>query len=226
MLIEISKNEDLCNELKFNSNKALAQAITFFAAGFETTSATISFTLYELCLQPQIQERLREEIKDSIKQHNGITYDGLQKMKYLEMCIYETLRKYPVLPFLDRKCNEDYKLPGTDFIVEKGMPVLIPMMGLHYDEHYFPKPEVYDPERFSDKNIYNEKGLNYLPFGEGPRICIGERFGMLGVKVGLTHILSEFVLERIPETPVPIKFASKSLLLQSTVGLPIGFRKL
>ncbi|KAJ8918366.1 hypothetical protein NQ315_008060 [Exocentrus adspersus] len=225
-LVDIMKNKELCRELNFDETKALAQAITFFAGGYETTSSIISFTLYELCLQPEIQERLREEIKDNIKQHNGITYDGLHEMKYLEMCIFETLRKYPVLPFLDRKCNEDYRLPGTDFVIEEGMPILVPMIGLHYDEQYFPKPEIYDPERFSGKNAVNEKGLCYLPFGEGPRNCIGERFGMLGVKVGLTYILSEFLLERLPETPVPIKFSPKGVLPQSIGGLPIGFRKL
>ncbi|KAJ8937029.1 hypothetical protein NQ314_012112 [Rhamnusium bicolor] len=114
---------------------------------------------------------------------------------------FETLRKYPVLPFLDRRCNADYQISGTNIVIEKGMPVYIPMLGLHYDEQYFPEPDKYKPERFSDKNAYNGDGLYYLPFGEGPRICIGERFGVLGTKVGLVHILSEFEIERTPDTP-------------------------
>ncbi|XP_018561044.1 cytochrome P450 6k1-like isoform X1 [Anoplophora glabripennis] len=225
IIVEMRNNKDLCEELNFDGDKVVAQAVQFFAAGFETTSSTLSYTLYELSLQPTLQTKLRNEIISNIKKHDGITYEGLKQMKYMDMCIFEALRKYPVLPFLDRRCNEDYKVPGTDLTIEKGMPVYIPLMALHYDEHYFPEPEKYDPERFSESNKHNVNGLYYMPFGEGPRICIGERFGMLGVKVGLSHILSEFVLERSPETPVPVKFEPKSFLLQSTVGLPLRYRE-
>ncbi|XP_018561043.1 cytochrome P450 6k1-like [Anoplophora glabripennis] len=225
IIVEMRNNKDLCDELNFDGDKVVAQAVQFFVAGYETSSSTLSFTLYELSLQPKIQTKLREEILNNIKQYNGITYEGLKQMKYMDMCIYETLRKYPVLPFLDRRCNEDYRIPGTDLIIQEGMPVYIPMMALHYDEKYFPEPEKYDPERFVEKNSHNVNGLYYMPFGEGPRACIGERFGMLGVKIGLSHILSEFVLERSPDTPVPVKFEPKSFILQSTVGLPLTFRE-
>nr|XP_022913663.1 cytochrome P450 6k1-like [Onthophagus taurus] len=90
----------------------------------------------------------------------------------------ETLRKYPVLPFLDRMCNTDYKLPGTDIIIEKGTPVYIPMFGLHYDEKYWNNPQKYDPERFSDEEINKRHQYAYIPFGSGPHNCIGERFGL------------------------------------------------
>lgn len=65
----------------------MGQAIQFFLAGFETVSSTLSFLLYELCIQPDIQERLRKEILDSIKENNGLTYEGLFGMKYLDMCV-------------------------------------------------------------------------------------------------------------------------------------------
>ncbi|KAJ8957039.1 hypothetical protein NQ314_006616 [Rhamnusium bicolor] len=215
----------VCYFLFLEGEKVVAQAIQFFAAGFETTSTTIAFTLYELCVQPQLQDKLRCEIINNIKENNGITYEALQNMKILEMCIMETLRKYPAVPFLDRRCNEDYKIDGTDIVIEKGMSVFIPTLALHYDPQYFPEPDKYKPERFSDKNNYNVDGLYYLPFGEGPRICIGERFGMLVTKLGLVHILSEFEVERIPDTPVPMEFEPKSLLLQSKVGLPMRVKE-
>lgn len=86
--------------------------------------------------------------------------------------ISETLRKYPVLPFLDRRCNADYKIPGSNLVIEKGIPVYIPLFGLHYDEKHFPDPEKYIPERFA-QNVNADK-LIHFPFGYGPRICIGE----------------------------------------------------
>ncbi|KAJ8976489.1 hypothetical protein NQ317_008464 [Molorchus minor] len=226
ILINTMNNKELLSENSSERDKVIGHAIQIFLAGFETTSSTIAFTLYELCIHPDMQDKLRNEIITNIKENNGIiTYEGIQNMNYLDMCVKETLRKYPVLPFLDRRCNKDYQIPGTNVVIERGMPVLIPMLGLHYDEKYFPEPDKYDPERFADKNSINVNGLYYVPFGEGPRICIGERFGLIGTKVGLVHILSEFVVERTAPTPVPIEFAQKSFILQSKVGIPVKFKE-
>jgi len=81
---------------------------------------------------------------------------------------------YPILPFLDRVSTETYKMPNCDFVLEKGMPVYISMLGMHYDPEYFPDPEKFNPERFSEENKRNILPCTYFPFGEGPRICIGE----------------------------------------------------
>lgn len=85
----------------------------------------------------------------------------------------ETLRKYPVIPFLDRTCTENYQLPESDLVIEKGSAVYIPIWGLHYDPAYFPNPEKFDPERFSDDRVREIRSGCYLPFGDGPRNCIG-----------------------------------------------------
>ncbi|KAF2887071.1 hypothetical protein ILUMI_19102, partial [Ignelater luminosus] len=206
-------------------DRIVAQAGQFFIAGFETVSTTISFTLYELCLQRDIQDRIRSEIKDILIKYGEITYEGIQEMKYLNMAVCETLRKYPVLPFLDRLCIQDYKVPGSDLVIEKGTPVYIPMFGLHYDPEYFPDPDKYDPERFSDENKNHLPGYTYIPFGEGPRACIGERLGLMISKLGLCYLLSEFEVVRCSETPVPITFEKTGILLASTIGLPMKFQK-
>ncbi|CAH2013293.1 unnamed protein product [Acanthoscelides obtectus] len=115
--------------------------------------------------------------------HNKMTMDQGSKHVKRKASFFqsrETLRMYPVLPFLDRRCNAEYKLPNSDLVVEKGLPVYIPMFGLHFDEKYFPDPLKYKPERFENgTNVYNKDGIVFMPFGEGPRICIGERFGLL-----------------------------------------------
>nr|QLL22071.1 cytochrome P450 [Tribolium confusum] len=224
-IISLKDNKEFCENNKFEGDKVVAQAAQFFVAGFETTSSTIAFTLYELCLHPHIQQKLRAEISSCIKEHGGITYEAIQDMKYLQMCVSETLRKYPVLPFLDRTCKQDYKIPNSDVVIEKGTPVFIPMFGLHYDEEFYPNPEKFDPERFSEENIKNITPFSYIPFGEGPRNCIGERFGLLGTKLGLIHILSEFEIEKTSETPVPLQFEPKSFVLASKIGLPMKFTK-
>ena len=89
----------------------------------------------------------------------------------------ETLRKYPILPFLDRKCSKDYELPAVTgngtVTLPAGTGVYIPVLGLHYDPTYFPEPEKFDPDRFTEENIQIRPKYTYIPFGEGPRICIG-----------------------------------------------------
>lgn len=89
----------------------------------------------------------------------------------------ETLRIYPAIPSLNRQCTKDYHIPDTDVVIEKGTKVLISILGLHHDPEYFPEPEKFDPDRFSDENKHNIRPFTYLPFGDGPRNCIGEDKG-------------------------------------------------
>lgn len=86
----------------------------------------------------------------------------------------ESLRKYPPVPFLARKCVKDYKLVEFSTTIKKGYRVGIPIIGIHNDPEYYPEPEKFDPERFSEKNKQNRHPYAFIPFGEGPRICIGK----------------------------------------------------
>jgi cytochrome P450 family 6 len=85
----------------------------------------------------------------------------------------ETLRMYPSLPNLIRVCTKPYTIPGTTVLIEKGTPVIIPIYAIHRDELYYSDPERFDPERFTEYNKEKRPAYTYLPFGEGPRICIG-----------------------------------------------------
>ncbi|PSN34611.1 hypothetical protein C0J52_20552 [Blattella germanica] len=150
-----------------------AQAFVFYAAGFETSSSTMTFCLYELALNPDIQDKVRKDIDIMLEKHNGkVEYEAIMKMEYLEKVVNETLRKHPVVPLLTRECTKSTKLQGTDVTVEKGTPIFIPIYGLHHDPEYFPDPEKFDPERFSEEEKQKRPHYSYLPFGEGPRICI------------------------------------------------------
>ncbi|CAG2060740.1 unnamed protein product [Timema podura] len=138
----------------------------------------------------------------------------------------KTLRKYPALPFLDRTVQVDYKIPGTNDILEKGTTVFIPIFGIHYDPKYYPNPEKFDPERFSAKNKNDIPKYAHLPFGEGPRNCIGMRFGLMQVKTGLIHLLSKFEVNRHKETPVPVTFLTSSPTLGPVGDMPLIFNKI
>ena len=133
----------------------------------------MTFTLYELALNPEIQERLREEITSGILENDEkLTYEMLFGFKYLEMVINESLRKYPPIPLLFRKCVKDYKIQGTSLVIPNNTTVMINVYSLHHDEEHFPEPSKFNPERFSDENIKKIKLFTYLPFGEGQRNCM------------------------------------------------------
>lgn len=98
------------------------------------------------------------------------------KLVYYRIFILETLRKYPPLPFLTRECVQEYKIPDTDVIIEKGTKIMIPVKSIHYDSEIYEDPTKFDPDRFSVENKANRNQYAHLPFGEGPRICIGMIF--------------------------------------------------
>ncbi|KAK0073688.1 hypothetical protein PV325_009362 [Microctonus aethiopoides] len=214
-------------DFEFDGDNLVAQTAVFFTGGFETSSTTLSFTLYELTLHPEIQSKLRNEILEGLKQTNGqITYDLIMSLRYLDMVVAETLRKYPILPFLDRVTHADYKVPNSDLIIEKGMPILISISGTHYDPQYFPEPDKYDPERFSEENKKLRNSCIYFPFGEGPHICIGMRIGLLQVKLGLVKLLIKHEFTPCKDTMIPLHISPKCLTTTSEGGIILNVKEL
>jgi cytochrome P450 family 6 len=197
-----------------------AQAFVFYLAGFETSSTTMTFCLYELARNPDIQERVRNDIDTVLQKHDGnITYEAISEMGYLNKVVSETLRMYPAVVAVTRECTKPITLRGTDVTVEKGLLVLVPILALHYDPKYYPDPERFDPERFSEEEKKKRPHFCYLPFGEGPRICIGMRFGLLQTKVGLISLLSRYEVRVSEKTPIPLVFDSRSVVLAALGGM-------
>lgn len=109
------------------------------------------------------------------------------------MHIPETLRAHSI-HFLTRTCLKDYRIPGTENIIEEGIQIFIPVMGLHHDEQFYPEPWKFRPERFNEDGSAGKNQINrpYLSFGDGPRNCIGTRMGIIQVKIGLVTMLQRF----------------------------------
>lgn len=191
------KNEKQDSDFKFEGDVLLSQSAIFFIAGRESSLTTICFTLYELAKQPDIQKRAREEIHKALKEQ-GLTYESFQSMKYLQQIISETLRLYPPAPLIDRICVKDYKLPGTDIVIEKGTSVYVALNGIHMDPKYHPDPLRFNPDRFSDENKDNITPFTYMPFGEGPRICVAARLGTLQSSMAVITILKDYEVSLEP----------------------------
>ncbi|KAJ9577523.1 hypothetical protein L9F63_005896, partial [Diploptera punctata] len=207
------------NDLKSNIPFA-AQAFVFFLAGFETSSTTMTFCLYELACNPDIQARLRKEIDSMLAKNNGqLTYEAIHEMAYLDKVINETLRKYPPVTVLTRECTQTIKLRDTDLVVDKGTQIFLPIYALHHDPKYYPDPEKFDPERFNEEEVNKRPHFAYLPFGEGPRLCIGMRFGLMQTKVGLITILSNYEVQVSEKTPIPLKYDAQALVLAPLGGM-------
>ncbi|KAK5637804.1 hypothetical protein RI129_000013, partial [Pyrocoelia pectoralis] len=193
ILIELEKSCLNNGKPSLTVEQMAAQAFVFFGAGYETTSTVTTLCLYELAKNEDIQNKVREEIESVLRKYDGqISYDSLIDMKYMHQVIQETLRLYPSLTTLTRECIKNYSVPGTNVVIEKNTLVLIPVLGLHKDPTYFKDPDKFDPDRFSAENIQKIQPFTYIPFGEGPRMCIGLRFGMMVIKVGLTCLLKDF----------------------------------
>ncbi|RZB39764.1 p450 domain containing protein [Asbolus verrucosus] len=220
LLIDLKNNKITEEEGYQHDGKTLtieeiaAQSFVFFIAGFETSSATMTFALYELARRQDLQQKVRDEIEAVLAKYQGkITYEAIQDMKYMDQVINETLRKYPPIPLLTRKCVKDYKVPGEDLVIEKGTTVAISVLGIHYDEEYYPDPEKFDPERFNEENKSSRHTYAHIPFGEGPRMCIGMRFGLMQSKVGLTALLRKYKFTVNNKTKEPLNMKVRSLVL-------------
>lgn len=152
----------------------VAQGFLFFGAGFDTSTMVLQSLCYDLANHPDIQEELIAEV-DKIREKfsdNLITYEALHKMKFLDMVVSESLRHRPPAGLTDRMCNKDYEIDlgnGRTIVIPKGKIIGIPIYQIQHDPEYFPDPETFNPQRFSDENSIVPG--TYLPFGMGARIC-------------------------------------------------------
>lgn len=109
----------------------------------------------------------------------------------------ETLRKHPPFDVLNRECTKEYKVAGTDMIIEKGTTLYFSITAPHYDDEYYPNPEQFLPERFIDDPNLNKNSSDkpYLAWGDGPRICPAVKMGKIQAKIGICLLLRKFAFE-------------------------------
>ena len=196
---------------KLNDEEIMAQSITFLLAGFETTGTTLSSTVYFLATHPDVQDKLIEEI-DKADAARGDTplYDYVQSIGYLDQVVCEVLRLCAPAFLLLRGCEEEAVFKGVRF--PKGVDVNIPTYVLHRDPEVWDNPYEFDPENFSPEAKEKRDPYSFLPFGTGPRQCIGMRLALLEIKLGLWKIMQQFKLERAPETVATLEHRAVILM--------------
>lgn len=222
LLIELMDSED---GLTFN--ELAAQAFVFFLAGFETSSSTMGFALYELAQNQEIQDKLRAEINAQFDKNGGkLTYDSMAEMHYLEMVMKETLRKHSIVTNLIRHSLNDYATGDPKYVIPKDSMIMIPADSIHRDPDIHPDPEKFDPERFSPEETQKRHPLTWLPFGEGPRNCIGLRFGKMQTYIGLSMLLRHYKFHFCDETPKPLKPDLRNFVYSADGGIFLRVEKI
>ena len=226
VLMEIKKNPHNLENIELTDSLLTAQAFIFFVAGFETSSSTIGHALYELAQNPHIQDKLQQEIKETYTKNGGVLmYEQLKEMKYLDKVFRETLRKYPALPMLMRQVTVDYTFKGTKISIPKDTKIWIPVYAIHHDPDVYPNPDIFDPERFNDDIDPARHPMSYLPFGSGPRNCIGGRFAHVQSKVGLITILRHHRVEVCEKTTIPYRHDPQQFLITLKGGMFLKITK-
>ncbi|XP_034237987.1 cytochrome P450 6j1-like [Thrips palmi] len=207
-----------------------AQVMTMQVAGSETTAKTIMMALWMLARHPECQDKLRAELRAAQTADGGnITYETLHDLKYLDMVFKETLRLWPVMPWLDRVATQDYVLPDSDIKIEKGTVVMVPVYSIHRDPEHYADPDKFDPERWAPENADNINKLAYLPFGSGPRTCIGSRFADMNIKSALLSTILNFRVSPCAETPkseAELRVCPRSFLVTVLNDMPLHFQPL
>ncbi|XP_073813636.1 probable cytochrome P450 6a21 [Musca autumnalis] len=233
MLIDMKNNKMMKSEhgdvqTNLTLEEIAAQAFVFFNAGFETSSTTLGFALYELAKNQQIQDRARKEVVEKLHKFEGeLSYECMKEMVYLEQILMETLRLYTVLPVLNRVALEDYVVPGNPkYVIKKGMQVLIPSGAIHRDERYYPNPLEFNPDNFSPENVAQRDSVLFLGFGEGPRNCIGLRFGKMEAIIGLALLLKHYRFSICEKTQIPLTYGKVSYLIGTDRGIYLKVEKI
>jgi len=219
----IDRLEELRKELvkqgnQITEDQLTAQGIIFFTAGFDTSANTLGVLCYYLVNNPEVYDQLMEEVTDRLEEHGGkVGYETVAEMPYLEACIKESLRMSAPVARNDRECNKDWEYKGIK--IKKGTKIGIPIQVVHKNPEYWPEPELFRPERFLKENAGNIVPCSYLPFGQGPRACLGERFAVVEIKAAMVRLLQEFRLEKCEKTQ--LKMAPGNLFMNDYAEMHI-----
>ncbi|KAI1298148.1 Thromboxane-A synthase [Halotydeus destructor] len=173
----------------YTDDEIVMNIFIFLLGGYETTASIFAYMTHNLVNNQDIQERMRQEVKQLVEQDGVLDYNTVNGLPLLEAFVKESCRMYPPLgPFVTRLSNTDYQY--KDITIPAGVGVYVGVHQLQYDARYWPEPTVFDPERFMGKQQLEP--LAYQPFGAGPRNCVGMRFAVLQLKLVMAELLLRY----------------------------------
>ena len=173
----------------------LSESMQLLVAGHETSSNALSWLLYLLSTHPEVLGRVRNEF-DEILNGEPLNYTAVPKFVFTTQVINEALRLYPPFWMIDREAVADDRVGDT--VIPAGSTVIVYVYGAHHAPRYWDNPETFDPERFTKENSAAQPPFTHLPFGGGPRGCIGGNYAMLQILMILGTLLGKYDLELPP----------------------------
>ena len=216
------------------------EIVTLVLAGHETTALTLFYAFYLLAQSPQAEERLAAELRAVLPDRPPTAAD-VPKLKYTEWVIRESMRLYPPAWGIAREALDDCEIGG--YHVPKGTQLFLTQWLVHRDRRWFDDPEVFSPERWDNELIKRLPRCAYFPFGDGPRVCIGNHFAMMEAVLILATIARRYrliiepgqTLELLPSITLRPKHGLRMRLyarddsgqpgtVQGGLGNPLAFR--
>ena len=186
MLMEV---EDADTAERMTDRQLRDELLTLFLAGHETTANALTFTLYNLSQHPEVEQRVKEEV-ETVLNGRMPTPDDLRSLRYTLQVIQESMRLYPPAWGITRQALGDDMI-GEHYI-RKGDDFVIAPFALHRHPDHWEAPNTFDPERFTDENMKQRHKYAYIPFGGGPRLCIGNNFALMEMQVAISMIMQRF----------------------------------
>ncbi|XP_057334128.1 cytochrome P450 4C1-like [Microplitis mediator] len=183
------------NSVKTNSmtvDEIRYDLVALFTGFHDTIHGLISFALVMIAMHPDVQDKVREEILDVVGANSDVYEEQVGKLTYIDMVIKETLRLFPVGPFIARRVTEDMDI--ENHTVPKGATLAIFAFGTHRSEKYWTQPEKFIPERFLPENSKDRHPYAFIPFSGGLRGCPGNKFGTVALKVVIVHMIRNYQL--------------------------------
>jgi len=179
----------LINNARSSKKQMLDELMTIFLGGHETTSSLLTYTFYCLARHPDIQERLREHILATLDS-DELSFRALNKFTYVENVIFESIRMYAPIISPVRTSSSDFEFAGESF--RKGDHFFLCLWSGNMNPKIWPDPERFDPDRFESARLTESQRKSFLPFGAGPRVCVGRKLSLIEAKIVLIKVLSRF----------------------------------
>ena len=195
----------------------LSESMQLLVAGHETSSNALSWILYLLSSRPDCLDRLRQEL-DSVLGGAPLTYSDVPKLQFAAQVMQEALRLYPPFWMVDRTALSDDR--AGDVAIPRGSTIVVFTYGVHHSPQYWENPESFDPERFTKANETLHTPLTYLPFGAGPRGCIGGNYATLQILMILSVLLRKYDLRLAPGQTIE---ARPMVILRPKHGIRMTF---
>jgi cytochrome P450 len=204
----------------FSDSEILDHMVFLMMAAHDTTTSTLTSLCWELARNPEWQERVREESRAFGSAHPG--FDDLDRLEALTCAMRETLRRYPPLPVIPRTALRGFEWDG--YRIDEGTMVVISLIHTHHMPDWWEQPDRWDPDRFGpDRSEHTRHSHSWVPFGGGPHMCLGRRFGEAQVRLVMHQLVRRYRWRAPDGYTMPVQQAPIS---KPTDGLPLTFEPL